>query len=337
METNQQTATTTAVATVPPPKPPVLAGERGLQLRSLDDYWRMAQCVSSSGLAPKGLEKPEAALIAMQLGAEIGLPPLASLQQIAVINGRPSIYGDAQLGVVRGTGELERFDEWFEVTGKRVTRTPSEFTDDTQAVCLVKRRGYPETQDSFSVKDAKRAGLWGKAGPWSQYPARMLRFRARSFILRDQFGDALRGLRTVEESLDVGAIDVTAEPVKPAPVFVLGAAPKTTTTEHDAPTAPLATECPPTSTAEPAASSEPTATAPAVELPPEPEQTPQQQLADLVQQAGHDFTRFVQWGKAAGQWGTKDAPKSWAQVPYDRAEALLKARNGLLKQLAMGT
>lgn len=331
METNQQTVTTTAAATVPPQKQPVLAGERGLQLRSLDDYWRMSQCVSSSGLAPKGLEKPEAALIAMQLGAEIGLPPLASLQQIAVINGRPSIYGDAQLGVVRGTGELERFDEWFEVAGKRATRTPSEFTDDTAAVCLVKRRGYPETQDSFSVKDAKRAGLWGKAGPWSQYPARMLRFRARSFILRDQFGDALRGLRTVEENLDVGSIDVQSEPVKPEPVFILGATPK-----QDAPAAQPATEQPTTSPAEPAASSDPAATAPAGELPPDPEQTPQQKLADVVQSAGHDFARFVAWGKAAGQWGT-NAPKDWASVPEERAVALLKARRGMLSQLAMAT
>ena len=57
------------------------------------------------------------------------------------------------------------------------------------------------------MADAKRAGLWGKSGPWTQYPDRMLLFRARGFALRDAFGDYLRGLRTVEEQGDI--IDVT--------------------------------------------------------------------------------------------------------------------------------
>jgi hypothetical protein len=69
-------------------------------------------------------------------------------------------------------------------------------------VCRVQRQGYEPAETAFSVADAKRANLWGKAGPWSQYPARMLKHRARSFALRDQFGDALRGLRTVEEVQD---------------------------------------------------------------------------------------------------------------------------------------
>ena len=32
-------------------------------------------------------------------GMEIGLPPLASLQHVAVVNGRPTLYGDGQLAV----------------------------------------------------------------------------------------------------------------------------------------------------------------------------------------------------------------------------------------------
>jgi hypothetical protein len=50
--------------------------------------------------------------------------------------------------------------------------------------------------------DAKRAGLAGKSGPWSQYPARMLALRARGFALRNAFADALRGLVTAEEAQD---------------------------------------------------------------------------------------------------------------------------------------
>ncbi len=62
----------------------------------------------------------------------------------------------------------------------------------------------------ISKEDAKKAGLWGKAGPWSQYPKRMLQMRARSFALRDKFADALSGLIMAEEAQDYTTIsDVT--------------------------------------------------------------------------------------------------------------------------------
>jgi hypothetical protein len=185
-----------------PPKQVVPIGNRGIAPSSMDDLYRFATAVSKSGLAPKGIETPEAIFVALEMGLEVGLPMMAALQNIAVINGRPAIWGDAQLAVVRSTGELALFEEWYEENGKRLTRNPMAFSDETAAVCRVQRQGYEPSETAFSVADAKRANLWGKAGPWSQYPARMLKHRARSFALRDQFGDALRGLRTVEEVQD---------------------------------------------------------------------------------------------------------------------------------------
>ena len=184
----------------------------------MDDLFRFAKAVSVSGLAPKGIESAEAIFVALEMGLEVGLPMMAALQNIAVINGRPTIWGDAQLAVVRGTGELTLFEEWYEDGGKRLARNPAAFTDTTTAVCRVQRHGYEAAETAFSVADAKRANLWGKAGPWSQYPARMLRFRARSFGLRDQFGDALRGLRTAEEVMD-DPIEIARNVTPKAPLF----------------------------------------------------------------------------------------------------------------------
>lgn len=184
----------------------------------MDDLFRFAKAVSVSGLAPKGIETPEAIFVALEMGLEVGLPMMAALQNIAVINGRPTIWGDAQLAVVRGTGELVLFEEWYEEGGKRLARNPATFTDATTAVCRVQRHGYEPAETAFSVADAKRANLWGKSGPWSQYPARMLRFRARSFGLRDQFGDALRGLRTAEEVMD-DPVEVARNVTPKAPLF----------------------------------------------------------------------------------------------------------------------
>src|SRR5690606_6210149 len=73
---------------------------------------------------------------------------------------------------------------------------------------------------TFSVADAKKAGLWGKQGPWQQYPKRMLSMRARAFALRDGFADVLRGLGIAEEVQDHQPIrDVTplTPPKPPAP------------------------------------------------------------------------------------------------------------------------
>lgn len=190
-----------------PARSPISIGTSGLVLRDLEGLWRFSQYVAKSGLAPKGIQTPEAIFTAIQMGLEVGLTPMAALQNIAVINGRPSIWGDAQLGIVRGTHQLEAFDEWFEAGGKRLPRNPATYTDDTTAICRVKRKGYEVTECGFSVADAKTANLWGKEGPWRQYPFRMLKFRARSFALRDQFGDALKGILTAEEAGDV--IDIT--------------------------------------------------------------------------------------------------------------------------------
>lgn len=188
---------------------PVAFGTRGIVISQYDDLVRFAETVSKSGLAPKGMESAQSIFVAVQMGLEVGLSPMAALQNIAVVNGRPTIWGDAQLAVCRGTGEMDAFEEWFEVGGQRTTRNPSDYKDDTAAVCRVKRRDGQEVESAFSVADAKRANLWGKAGPWSQYPFRMLRNRARSFALRDTFGDALKGFRSTEEAQDAVEIDVT--------------------------------------------------------------------------------------------------------------------------------
>lgn len=193
----------------------VAIDRRGIIISDLDDLWKFASFVAKSGMAPKGMESPESILVAIQMGLEVGLTPMAAIQNIAVINGRPSLWGDSQLAVVRGCGQLEHFSEWYEHKGNKLERNPTEFDDSTSAVCRVQRQGDSDaTVTSFSVGDAKKAQLWGKSGPWSQYPARMLRFRARSFALRDKFGDALKGLLTDDEAHNLPPAEVTvAQPI----------------------------------------------------------------------------------------------------------------------------
>lgn len=152
-----------------------------------------AKMLSTSELVPKDYRgKHLNILVAMQLGAEVGLQPMAALQSIAVINGKPSLYGDAALAVVQSQPSYEGHREWFEGEGDKKT-----------AYCEVKRKGQGPSLQKFSVEDAKKAGLWNKEGPWRSYPDRMQQMRARGFALRDRFADALRGMILVEEAADM--------------------------------------------------------------------------------------------------------------------------------------
>jgi len=160
---------------------------------NFEELRKVGETVVKSGFAPKGMESPEACIIAMQAGMEVGLPPIASLQNYAVINGRPALYGDALLAIVRSSGLLE------DITDKTITGNTE---DDAGIAVTVKRYGQTAITREFTVKDAKRAGLWGKKGPWSEYPKRMLYLRARTFALRDGFSDVLRGIACVEEVQD---------------------------------------------------------------------------------------------------------------------------------------
>ena len=160
--------------------------------------------LADSDLVPKDFRgKPGNCLIAMQWGAELGLKPLQSLQNLAVINGRPALWGDAVLALVLASPVCEYV---------------TEDDDGHTATCRVKRKGSPEQIRTFSVEDAQKAGLLGKQGPWTQYPKRMRQMRARAFALRDVFPDVLRGMPVAEEVMDtpterfMGTADVVSDP-----------------------------------------------------------------------------------------------------------------------------
>lgn len=170
--------------------PAVTRPQFALTPKTLDEAMQFAKLLAGSSIVPKDYQgNPGNILVAVQWGAEIGLAPLQAMQSIAVINGRPSIWGDAMLALVRASGLLVSLDEEI---------------GDTLARCTVRRRGDAEdVVREFSMEDAKRAGLSGKSGPWQQYPKRMLQLRARAYALRDAFPDVLRGVHIAEEAQDI--------------------------------------------------------------------------------------------------------------------------------------
>lgn len=161
---------------------------------NLQDAIKISEIISTSGICPTQYKgKAADVLVAMQMGAELGLKPMQALQNIAVINGKPSIYGDAALAVCRQSKDFEKHSETYSKT-------------DNSYTCMVKRRNEDEPfVQKFSEEDARKANLWGKQGPWTQYPKRMLQMRARGFCLRDAFPEMLKGFITTEEAQDYPA------------------------------------------------------------------------------------------------------------------------------------
>ena len=178
---------------------------------SFEGLYRMSKIMAASGLMPKGVQTVEAVFVAVQNGLELGLSPMQAVQSIAVINGRPSIWGDTVLALVRRSGLLDDFQETITGAGETLA-----------ARCTAKRKGEasPIVRE-FTYADARQAGLLGKDGPWKTYPKRMMQMRARSWVLRDGFGDVLKGLRVTEEVMDYDAdMQVTANGTYAAPTDI---------------------------------------------------------------------------------------------------------------------
>jgi hypothetical protein len=156
---------------------------------SLGELMQFAKLISDSELVPKDYRgKPGNVVIAIQMGADVGLSPMQAIQSIAVINGRASMWGDTLLALVQAHPDFEDIQE---------------AVDNGVATCTLKLRNRQPTVRTFSREDAKTAGLWGKQGPWQTAPQRMLQMRARGFCLRDGAAYILRGFHSAEEQSDI--------------------------------------------------------------------------------------------------------------------------------------
>jgi hypothetical protein len=163
-----------------------------LEPTNMTEAMEFSTAMSKSEMVPQAYRgKPQDILVAIQMGYEVGLAPMQALQNIAVISGKPTVWGDALLALCKN------HPAWRGMTVQ---------VDGEVATCTVHRElknGEIETTKStFSRDDALKAGLLQKNGPWKTYTKRMLGLRARGFALRDAFPDAIKGMITTEEAMD---------------------------------------------------------------------------------------------------------------------------------------
>lgn len=184
-----------------PAKPVMAMTQRGLEIKTLDDATRFAKGFVDAGLAPEG-DTPAAVLMKLEMGMELGFPPMAALQQVVNVYGRLSLQGAGMLALIRQT-RVGKFVPGFE--GER--DASGEWTDDAQGYVDVERDGVA-ARVTFSVFDAKAAGLWnrksrkGNPGPWTYYQKDMLIWKAVARASKLYFSDVTNGLDVAEAAIE---------------------------------------------------------------------------------------------------------------------------------------
>ena len=162
-----------------------------LMPQTLDEKLKLAEVLAKSGLVPTSLNSKEKVYVALQMGHELGLSPMVSVNNVAVINGRPTLSADVMYALGRSNPEYgglvwkQRDAVKAEVEVTRITGKVTE-----------KFTGY------FTMEMAKAAGLAEK-DIYKKYPDRMLRARAISRAFKEAFPDVFAGIYSSEEAEDI--------------------------------------------------------------------------------------------------------------------------------------
>lgn len=184
----------------------MIARDEALQRESLDVQMRRATAMAEAGeVLPRTYRgNPAALLVAFEYAEALNIPRVNALTSIHIVDGKPTASADLIGALVRRAGHKLR------VTG-----------DETYAEAVIIRADDPEFVPSpirWDEARARKAGLWGKKGPWQQYPGAMMRSRAITEAARMWAADALYGVIYTPEEVggDSGPVPVSA-PVSQIP------------------------------------------------------------------------------------------------------------------------
>ena len=161
--------------------------------QNLNEALTISGQLAQSDLCPKSFgNRKENVLAAIMMGHELGFGVMQSLSNIAVVNGRASIWGEGVTALIQ-RAIREEGEGYFtdKVTGE----------GDKLAVTVTsKRKGQPEYSVTYTWEDAKRAGLTSK-DTYQKYPKDMLYWKAAGRVAKRQWADVLKGI-AIRENMD---------------------------------------------------------------------------------------------------------------------------------------
>jgi hypothetical protein len=155
-------------------------------LDEISTYERYAK-LQATGFFPKAIDTPQKAMLIMLKGRELGIPPLQAIEDLMVVDGKVTQSGKLMLARI-----YQRYPE---------AQIFADVKTDTQCAVIASRsKGSKSEAFSFSLDDAKKAGLLGKRN-WQQYPKNMLYWRVIANVAREMFPDTLMGVNYTPEEL----------------------------------------------------------------------------------------------------------------------------------------
>ena len=179
-----------------------------LEPANFGELSKLAMYVIKSGLFK--VTSMEDAFVRIMTGRALGLPMFASLKGIYSVGGAVGLESKLKVALCRQRPDCE----YFRCTERSMTR----------ATYVAKRKGDPEMSLTFTIEEAKAAGLLDYATPekkaaaaWTRFPADMLMARASGKLADIVFPEASLGLPSKEELEDERAILTTGETVPEAP------------------------------------------------------------------------------------------------------------------------
>jgi hypothetical protein len=167
---------------------------------NLPERMEYSKALAASDLLPKQYRNsPANVLVAVEYGRALGLEPMAAIQGIHVVEGKPTASAQLIGALVRNAGHRLR------VVG-----------DDTHATATSRRADDPDFEftATWTMQRAAKANLTGK-GVWKSYPAAMLKARAITEVARDACPEVLAGVAYTAE--EIGADDTPAPTPPPVP------------------------------------------------------------------------------------------------------------------------
>jgi len=157
---------------------------------------RMAQMLSQSSLVPQNYQgKPQDCFIAIDIASRLGCSPIYVMQNLYVVKGKPSWAGQACMAIIMASNRFANV---------RLCYVGKAGTDDRG--CFVKATRLcdgEEVQGTLVTMAMAKGEGWTANSKWRTMSEQMLGYRAASFFARLHCPDALMGLQTDDEIVDV--------------------------------------------------------------------------------------------------------------------------------------
>lgn len=171
--------------------------------RDNSELIRMIRTFMKGASFPKTLDTEEKIISCWQVAASLKVPPIIAIQNMAVIHGSVAIWGQLPKALAEATGELEDYVLYYidKEYNKLCVANKNLHVEAYAAVVEIKRKGRTRNEYTFSLDDAKLAGLTNKQGPWKEHRKVMMARRASGWGIKVEFPDALMGTAIAEYDL----------------------------------------------------------------------------------------------------------------------------------------